>query len=104
MWWTPQEEDLQRQAENAWGVFPNLLADPLDLAYDLAEPDADDPPEETMAVEDDGPQPAFQWHVPEGAPDLAPPLLNGFHPDPDMEALAARSRQCLSLGKMRVKR
>jgi hypothetical protein len=39
----------------------------------------DDQPEKAMAQEDDEPPVVFQWHVPEGAPDPNPPLLNGFH-------------------------
>jgi hypothetical protein len=94
MWWSPQEESLQQQAETAWGIFPGILAEPVDLAADLADPEAapDYQPEEAMeAVEEDDPPPVFLWHVPEGAPDphLAggPPLLNGFH-DHDLDGLA----------------
>ncbi len=83
MWWTGEEEQLQKQAEAAWG-------DPAD--DDIADPAADpfDPPaedaglgEEVDAAAEGGPPVAFPWHIPEGmplpvaAPEL--PMVNGYH-------------------------
>jgi hypothetical protein len=76
MGWTGEEEQLQKQAEAAWGAPAD--EDILDLAAELIEPPAD------IAVE--GPPPAFPWHIPVGAPVpdpvAGPPLVNGFHHGP----------------------
>jgi hypothetical protein len=83
MWWTGEEEQLQKQAEAAWG-------DPAD--DDIADPAADpfDQPaedaglvEEVDAADEGEPPAAFPWHIPEGmplpvaAPEL--PMVNGYH-------------------------
>ena len=109
MWWTPEEEDIQRQAEHCWGAFPGLIADPLDLADAMVDLPAG-PPEQDMDIEgaadlagdlaaledgmagllagpeEPGPDvgiPAIPWHVPEDVPFPAfepeLPLVNGFH-------------------------
>jgi hypothetical protein len=94
MWWSALEEDLQKQAEAAWGAFHGFPAEHAEPDADLADPEIepDDPPEEAMeAVEEDDPPPVFLWHVPEGAVDInqagGPPLPNGFHAH-DLDGLA----------------
>jgi hypothetical protein len=37
MWWSPQEEALQQQAEAAWGVFPAAQPGLPDIAEDFVE-------------------------------------------------------------------
>ena len=109
MWWTPEEEDLQHQAEHAWGALPGIIADPLDLADAMVDLQVG-LPEQIMdmegaadldgdlAVLEDGMAgllagpdepdpgvdiPAFPWHVPEDMqlPVFEPelPMVNGFH-------------------------
>jgi hypothetical protein len=81
MWWSAEEEALQQQAEAAWAAFPAAQPGLPDIAEDEV-PDDPGAPDEA----EDFPQ-AFPWHVPEGAPELdpggAPPLLNGFHGEPE---------------------
>jgi hypothetical protein len=102
MWWSQEEEDLQKQYIAAWGEaadddIADLAADDdiADLAADFADLAAapPDPPdgdldlggeaEAAEAAEEGGPPAAFQWHLPEGVPlpvpDLELPLVNGFH-------------------------
>jgi hypothetical protein len=91
MWWTEEEEQLQKQAEAAWGAPADDgiadLADQLAVGVALEGDDAD--------MGEDGPPPVFPWHVPEGAPPPEPagpflanghhhglPFLNGHHPVP----------------------
>jgi hypothetical protein len=88
MWWTAEEEELEVQAQLAWGMFPpEDIAAPVDHQ---AEPvaDAEEPAEPVavgdIAVNEEGPLVAFQWHIPEGAPAAGPPLVNGFHPGPPL--------------------
>ncbi len=81
MWWCDEEEKLQQQAEAAW----EALAEP---AEDLFEPLDGDPGfgEDGEDIDEDGPPPAFAWHIPEGAPEPGPvpepPLVNGHHNGP----------------------
>jgi hypothetical protein len=90
MWWSQEEEDLQKRYIAAWGEAAD--DDLADLAADFADLDADppDPPDgdldlggEAEAAEGGGPPAAFQWHLPEGVPLPVPdpelPLVNGFH-------------------------
>ncbi len=83
MWWSQEEEDLQKQYVAAWGEAAD--DDLADLAADPPDPpDGDfDLGGEAEAAEEDGPPAAFPWHLPEGAPlpvhDPEPPLVNGFH-------------------------
>jgi hypothetical protein len=83
MWWSADEEDLQQQAQAAWGMFPlEDIADPAGDMADLADDMADPMVNPADLEEDNGDIPAFQWHIPEGdpVPEARPPLVNGFHP------------------------
>jgi hypothetical protein len=79
MWWAEEEEQLQKQAEAAWGnPSDDDIADPFDqLAEDAGLK------EEVDAVDEGEPLVAFPWHIPEGmplpvaAPEL--PMVNGYH-------------------------
>jgi hypothetical protein len=83
MWWSQEEEDLQKRYVAAWGEAAD--DDLADLAADPPDPpDGDlDLGGEAEAAEEDGPPAAFQWHFPEGAPLPVPDpelfLVNGFH-------------------------
>ena len=83
MWWSQEEEDLQKRYIVAWGEAAD--DDLADLAADPPDPpDGDlDLGGEAEAAEEDGPPAAFQWHLLEGAPLPVPdpelPLVNGFH-------------------------
>ena len=83
MWWSQEEEDLQKRYVAAWGEAAD--DDLADLAADPPDPpDGDlDLGGEAEAADEDGPPAAFQWHLPEGAPLPVPdpelPLVNGFH-------------------------
>ncbi len=82
MWWTEEEEQLQKQAEAAWGAPADDgiadLADQLAVGAALEGDDAD--------MGEDGPLPAFPWYIPEGAlppePAAGPFLVNGHHHGP----------------------
>jgi hypothetical protein len=101
MWWTPQENGFQQLAEAAWGILPHAQLVPADPANDLEDigvgpedaEEAFEPPEDMEGdSEEDLPPPIFQWHIPEGAPDLVPangpPYMNGFHHDINLDGLA----------------
>jgi len=83
MWWSQEEEDLEKRYLAAWGEAAD--DDLVDLAADPPDPpDGDlDLGGEAEAADEDGPPAAFQWHLPEGAPLPVPdpelPLVNGFH-------------------------
>jgi hypothetical protein len=82
MWWSPQEDALQKEAEAAWEMFPEAMPGLPDIAEELEEA-GEDPggqPGGPADVDQDDP-PVFQWHLPEGAPEPEPAggLLNGFH-------------------------
>jgi hypothetical protein len=104
MWWSQEEEDLQKRYIVAWGEaadddLADLAADPPDLpdgdfmdAEGAADLDGDLAAlEDGMAgllagPEEPGPGvgiPAIPWHVPEDVPFPAfepeLPLVNGFH-------------------------
>jgi hypothetical protein len=73
---------LQKQAETAWDAPADNdiadLADQLAVGAAFGEDDAD--------MGEDGPPPAFPWHIPEGAPlpepATGPFLVNGHHHGP----------------------
>ena len=79
MYWTPEEEALQQQAEATGAVPPGALQ-----------------PEDNIA--EDGP-PVFQWHVPQDMPEpepmdapplwiQQPPVMNGIHEDYEGDLVA----------------
>ncbi len=81
MWWAPQEDALQKEAEATWEMFPEAMPGLPDIAEELeeAEENPGGQPEAPADVDQDD-APVFQWHVPEGAPEPEPAEgLNGFH-------------------------
>jgi len=88
MWWAPQEEALQQEAEAAWAEFPAAMPGLPDIAVEMGDAEEEeeeeefgDQPFEAADAGEDAPPPIFQWHQPEGAPEPGPAagLVNGFH-------------------------
>lgn len=83
MWWSLEEDALQKEAEAVWETFPEAVPGLPNIAEELEEA-VEDPgglPGGPADADQNDP-PVFHWHLPEGAPEPEPAggLLNGFHP------------------------
>ncbi len=103
MWWSPQEESLQQQAEAAWAAFPEAQPGLPDIAAEMegVEEELEDLVGEPDGLDDINPPQVFNWHLPEGAPDPieVPPLQNGFHHAHEGELLDAFEAALVGFGQ-----